>query len=368
MDIAIPKEAVSEERRVGLAPSGVDTLVRQGHRVYVESQAGVGGGFDDAEYEKAGAALVFNRDEVFRRAELVVKVWPLSVEEARLFGSGQKVASFVELGLQTRERMDLLRVAGVTAYAFDNIIEPSGLRPFIQAMGEITAGRIPIIAGRYMNSLTGGRGIVLGDVPGVPPATVLIIGAGTVGSGAARHLGALGARVILLDIDLHKLRAHVHVDRERPQTLLCTPYHLERHLPAADIVVGAVSAPGDLAPRVLTRTHMRLMRPRSLFIDVAIDQGGCAETSHPTTHSNATYVEENVTHYCVPNIPSSVARSSSYALTNAALPYVSAIASGKAGDPAIDASLRHSIYMQGGLCTHEKIAKLFGLTLGEAKK
>jgi len=364
MDIAVPKETMTEERRVALTPSAVDLLVRQGHRAYIESAAGDGAGFADSDYERVGARIVFTHEEALRRGALIIKVGPLSPVECEALSPGQVVASFLQLGLQTRDRMQKLVAAKVTAFALELIEEADGSRPLIQAMSEITAGRIPIIAGRYMNSLTGGRGIVLGDVPGVPPATVVILGAGTVGGGAARKLGALGAKVYLLDSDLKRLRQHLLTDVERPVTLLSTPYHLERLLPTADIVVGAVSVAGDVTPKVLTRAHVKLMRPRSLIIDVSIDQGGCVETSRPTRHSSPTFVEEGIIHYCVPNIPSSVARSSSYAFTNAALPYLTLVAGGRFEDVLAIEPLRRSMYLQGGACTHERIAGLFGLPLG----
>ena len=363
MDIAVPRETLIEEQRVALVPSGVDWLVRQGHRVYVESGAGDGAGFADSQYEAVGAQIVFGHEEVFKRAALIVKVGPLSPAECDELVPGQILLSFLGLGLQHRECMEKLRAAEVSALALELIEDDRGARPVIQAMGEITAGRIPIIAGRYMNSLTGGRGIVLGDVAGVPPAAVVILGAGTVGSGAARKLGALGARVTLLDTDLQRLRAYLASDEHRPTTLLATPYNIDAALAGADIVVGAVSSPGDRAPRVLTRAHVRALPPRSLFIDVAIDQGGCSETSRPTRHSSPTYVEEGVVHYCVPNIPSSVARSSSYALTNAVLPYVTALAAAAKPGAALDEpALARSLYLHQGFCTHETIASLFGMS------
>lgn len=361
MDIGVIKETTREERRVALVPSGVDWLVRHGHRVYVESGAGDGAGFPDADYQKVGATVVFGADEACHRASLIVKVAPPALDECSSLGAGQVLLSFLELGLQNRERMEKLRASGVAAFALELIAEDDGSRPVIQVMSEITAGRLPIIAGRYASSLTGGRGIVLGDVPGVPPASVVIIGAGTVGGGAARKLGALGAKVTLLDADLKKLRAHHLSDPSRPVTLLATPFNLESVLKGADIVVCAASAPGDVAPRILTREQVRTLRPRSLIIDVSIDQGGCAETSRPTTHSSPTFVEEGVIHYCVPNIPSAVARSASYALTNATLPYLTRLAGDRLATVLQTPSLSRSLYLREGLCTKEKIASLFKL-------
>ncbi|HEY3356524.1 MAG TPA: alanine dehydrogenase [Polyangia bacterium] len=366
MDIAIPRETVIEERRVALVPSGVDLLLRAGHRIYIESGAGEGAGFPDEAYEKVGAKIVYSHDEALRRGTLIVKVQPPSRAECDALTRGQVIASFLQLGVQTRERMEKLRGAGVTAFALELIEEDDGARPLIQAMGEITAGRIPVIAGRYMNALTGGRGIILGDVPGVPPATVVILGAGTVGGGAARKLGALGASVVLLDSDVRKLRHHLLTDIERPMTLISTPYNLERLLPTADIVVGAVSVTGERAPILITREMVKKMRPRSLIIDVSIDQGGVAETSHPTTHSNATYVEEGVIHYCVPNIPATVARSASYAFTNAGLPYLVKVAADKLADALGLPAIARAMYLRDGQCTHEKIGKLFGWPVGAA--
>jgi alanine dehydrogenase len=360
MDIAVVKETTREERRVALVPAGVDWLVRLGHRIYVEAGAGEGAGFADNEYEAVGAKVVFGHDEACRRAGLVVRVASPSLEECGAFQSGQMLVSFLEIGLQSRDRLEALRAAGVNAFASELFTEDDETRPVYQAMGEITAGRIPVLAGRYMNSLTGGRGIILGDVPGVPPASVVVIGAGTVGGGAARKLGALGAKVTLLDTDLRRLRAHLTTDPSHPATLLSTPFNLESAFRGADIVVCAASAPGNLAPRMVTRDLVKVLRPRSLIIDVSIDHGGCAETSRPTRHSSPTYIEEGVIHYCVPNIPSSVARSSSYALTNATLPYVTRIA----GDRMAARSsmpVARALYLSSGFCTNEKLASLFGL-------
>ena len=195
---------------------------------------------------------------------------------------------------------------------------------------------------------------------GVPPATVIIVGAGTVGGGAARKLGAMGASVVLLDRDVRKLRQHLLTDIERPMTLLSTPYNLERLLPTADIVVCAAMVPGERAPTLITRQMVKHMRPRSLIIDVAIDQGGCAETSHPTTHSNSTFVEEGVIHYCVPNIAAAVARSASYALTNAGLPYLVEVAGGDVEHALAIPAIARALYLRRGVCTHERIGKLFG--------
>jgi alanine dehydrogenase len=365
MDVAIPRETVFEERRVGLVPSGVDLLVREGHRVYVESGAGDGAGFADEAYEKVGAQVVYSHEEALRRATLVIKVQPPSVSECAALSSGEIVASLLQLGVQTRERMDKLRDAGVTAFALEYVEESDGSLVLVRAMSEITAGRIPIIAGMSMATVAGGRGIILGDVPGVPPATVVIVGAGTVGGGAARKLGAMGASVVLLDGDVRRLRQHLLTDNERPMTLLATPYNLEKLLRTADIVVGAVFVPGERAPTVVTREMVRLMRPRSLVIDVAIDQGGCVETSHPTTHSNPTFVEEGVIHYCVPNIPSSVARSASYAFTNAVLPYLSQL--GKGSLDQLPPPIRSAMYLHRGQCTHPKIGNLFCWPTGVAR-
>ena len=365
MDISIPRETVSEERRVALVPSGIDLLVRSGHRVYVESGAGDGAGFPDDTYEKVGAKIVYSHEEALRRGTLMIKVQPPSRAECEAFSEGQVIASYLELGVQTRERMEQLRAARVTAFALEFIQEDDGSLPMMRAMSEVVAGRIPIIAGRFMNSLTGGRGIVIGDVPGVPPATVIIIGAGTVGGGAARKLGAMGASVVLLDSDVRKLRQHLLSDIERPMTLLSTPYNLERLLPTADIVVCAAMVPGEKAPTLVTRQMVKSMRPRSLIIDVAIDQGGCAETSHPTTHSNSTFVEEGVIHYCVPNIAAAVARSASYAFTNAGLPYLVKVAAGDVEHALAIPAVARSMYLRRGVCRHEKIGKLFGWPVGE---
>ena len=360
MEIAVPRETVIEERRVALVPYGVDLLVRAGHRVFVESGGGDGAGFPDEAYEKVGATITTSHEEALRHGGLVIKVQPPSRSECAALAHGQLMASFLQLGVQTRERMETLRAAGVTAFALELVEEDDGWRPLVRAMSEITAGRVPLIAGRFMNSLNGGRGIILGDVPGVPPASVVVIGAGTVGAGAARKMGALGASIVLLDDDVRRLRQHLLTDTGRATTLLSTPYNLERVLRTADVVVGAASAFDERAPQLVTREMVRAMQSRSLIIDVAIDHGGNCETSRPTAHSNPTFVEEGVIHYCVPNIPSTVARSASYAFNNAALPYLARVARGDLEAALAIPAVRRGLYLREGAYTNEKIGALFG--------
>lgn len=325
MYIGIPKESRPFEYRVGLSPAGVEILSGAGHQVFVEHEAGMGAGFKDADYEKAGARIVYSPQEVFGRADFSLKISRPLKQEIEWMKEGATLAGFLHLASSSQDQIDLLLEKKITALAYEQITDASGrrvvLRPFSFICGAMTAQ----IAARFLQTNRGGRGILLSGVPGVPPAEVVIIGGGAVGSSAARAIQAAGAHVTVLDKDINALEA-IYEKTPGVVTMLATKRNIERAAAFADVLIGAVLISGQRAPIVVTRDIVRSMKPRSVIIDVSIDQGGCIETSRPTMHDNPTFIEENMVHYCVPNISSLVARTASHVLANVALPYISEIA------------------------------------------
>jgi alanine dehydrogenase len=325
MDIGLPKETKDNEFRVGLVPAGVHELVQDGNTLWAEKGAGVGSGFADAEYLAAGAHSVDNADEVFRRSKMIVKVKePIEPEYARL-REGQIIFSYLHLAPLPELTKKLLeaRVAGV---AYETIRDRRGNLPLLTPMSEI-AGRMSITVGSYFLQKTyGGRGVLLGGVPGVRPALVVILGAGTVGINAAKMAMGLGAQVLILDIDLDRLRHLDDLFFGRVETHLSSPYYIADAVRKADLLIGAVLLPGASAPRLVTRQMVSTMQPGAVIVDVSVDQGGCIETTRPTSHSDPVYAVDGVVHYCVTNMPGAMPRTSTIALTNATLPYVRKIA------------------------------------------
>ncbi len=354
MNIGIPKEQRPFEFRVGLSPAGVEILCQQGHKVFVEHEAGVGAGFGDQEYERAGAQTVYAPREVFGRAELVLKIARPLQEELEWMNPGSILMGTLHLASARRERVDTLLKNKISAVAYEQIRLYDGslpvLRPFSQIGGQMSAQ----IAARLLQNNFGGKGILLGGIAGVPPAEVVILGGGTVGTHATRAFLGLGAHITVLDRDVDALQ---HVYDRFPQivTMVSTRRNIERACSYADVVIGAVLVPGERAPILVTRPMLSKMKPRSVMIDISIDQGGCFESSRPTTHDEPTFVEEGITHYCVPNIPGVVARTATHAFVNAALPYIMEVASlgiEKAMDhnPAIELAVNtyngHPLHLQ----------------------
>jgi alanine dehydrogenase len=362
MNFGVPKEIREQEYRVGLTPAGVHALVEAGHTVYIESGAGTGAGFADDNFRATGAQIAYSADEVYGRADVVAKVTRLTAQEHVLLRDGQTVLSFTHLAVASSDLLDTLRKKTITAIAYEMIQAEDGSRPVLFTSSQV-AGRVaPGIASEMLSSTRGGRGILLSGVPGVPAAAVVILGAGVLGENAARAFHGLSAQVTVLDRTPEKLQRIDEMFGGCVTTLFATPYNIQRAVEFADVLVGAVLVPGQRAPVLVTRAMVKRMRPRSVIIDFAIDQGGCVETSRPTTHRNPTYVEEGVIHYCVPTILSRVARTASHALLNASLPFLYEIA--KSGvDEAIrnDSSLRCGVNTWHGRLVNKQVADALGV-------
>jgi alanine dehydrogenase len=358
MLVGIPKESWSEERRVALTPAGVHTLARLGHGVIVHAEAGIGCGFSPDAYRKAGATIAFSAEEIFARADLVVKVMPPTAQECAWLPEQKFLFSSLNLGVANPKVHEILKERRAIAIGLELIEDAEHNLPVLTAMSEIAGMLLPQIAGRFLDSMHGGRGIMLGRVPGIPAANVVIIGAGTVGATAARSFLGAGACVTVMDGDLRRLRQLDTAVSARADTVLATPYDIERHVTPADVVVGAVLIHGRRAPHVLAEDIVRRMKPGSVILDVSIDQGGCVETSRPTTLSDPVFNKHGVTHYCVPNIPSSVARTASRALNNVVLSFVEELAEGGMSALRENPTLRRGVYLVSGKCTHEGLAGL----------
>jgi alanine dehydrogenase len=321
MNIGIPKERRPFEYRVGLSPSGVEILCRAGNTCYVEHDAGLGAGFSDLEYEKAGAHTVYLMDEVFGRSDMLVKVQRPIQDELEFLRPGSTLAGYLMLASARQDKIDILMEKKITSIAFEQIQLSDGslpvLRPFSEVCGLMTAQ----IAARLLQSHLGGKGILLSGIPGVPSAEVAILGAGVVGTNSARAFLGLGAHVTVLD---NRMEALQKLNDRFPTvvTMISTERNIERVCSFADVVVGAVLRPGERTPILVPRSLVQKMKPRSVIIDVSIDLGGCFETSRPTNHENPTFIEENVIHYCVPNIPGVIARTATHAYVNAVIPYL----------------------------------------------
>lgn len=321
MNIGIPKERRPFEFRVGLSPAGVEILTQHGHQVYVEHEAGIGAGFDDREFETSGARVVYSPEEVFVRGDLLLKVARPTKEELDWLRPNTAVVGLLHLASSREDKVEVLLEKRITSIAYEQIETMNGdlpvLRPFSQIGGKMAAS----IAARLLQNNWGGKGILTGGIPGVPPAEVVILGGGVVGRYATEAFIGLGAHVTVID---HNVNALQDVYNRFPSvvTMMSTRRNIEKTTAYADVVVGAVLVTGERTPLLITRQMMRAMKPRSVFIDVSIDQGGCAETSRPTMHDQPTYVEEGIIHYCVPNMPGVVARTATHAFVNAAMPYI----------------------------------------------
>jgi alanine dehydrogenase len=325
MLVGVPREIKDNEYRVGLVPSTVRELTEKGHHVLVERAAGVGAGLPDALYQQAGAEIVTDAAAVFSRAGLIVKVKePLAPERARL-RRGQMLFTYLHLAPDRAQTDDLIK-SGITAVAYETVTGPQGTLPLLTPMSEVAGRMAPHIGAHYLEKENGGRGVLLGGVPGVPPATVLVLGGGVAGSNAALIATGMGAEVAVLDRNPEALRRIANQFGGRVRTLFSTPDVVELLCRRADLVIATVLVPGATAPKLISAATVKAMKSGSVIVDVAIDQGGCAETSRPTTHSHPTYVVDNVVHYCVTNMPGAVARTSTFALSNATTSFVLALA------------------------------------------
>jgi alanine dehydrogenase len=347
MNIGIPKERRPFEFRVGLPPAGVEILTHFGHKVFVEHDAGVGAGFQDHEYEHAGARIVYSPDEVFGRADLLLKIARPLKEEIEWLRPGSMIAGLLHLASARQDKIDLMLKNKITAIAYEDIEEADGTTPVKKPLAEIGGRMTAQIAAHYMQNDKGGKGILLSGVPGVPPAEVLIIGGGVAGTAATRAFLGLGAHVTVLDMDLRALQRITHQFPE-VVTMIATPKNISRTCAFADVVLGAILVPGQRTPIVVTRKMVQGMKPRSLIIDMSIDEGGCVETSRPTTHEKCTYIEENIIHYCVPNIPAAVARTATHAFVNAAMLYILDLA-----NKDFETAIRETPALEKAISTHD---------------
>jgi len=357
--IGVPKEIKEQEQRVGLLPSAADQLKRRGHSVVVQKNAGVGSGYSDDEYKNAGAEIVDSAEEVFRRGEMIVKVKePLSAEFP-LLRKGQILFTYLHLAA-SKPLTEALLKSGVIGIAYETI-QVNNRLPLLEPMSEV-AGRMSVVMGaNFLAKHNGGSGVLLGGVPGVLPGSVVVIGGGTSGVNALRMAKGLGADVTILDIDVERLR-FLDLVMEDLHTLYSSEANLDYLMPDCDLLIGAVLLPGAKAPKLITRAMLRKMKRGSVFVDIAIDQGGCAETSRPTTHVNPVYVEEGVTHYCVANMPAAYARTSTQALTNVTYRYVQLLADCGAREACLkQPALTGGINTLNGKLTCQAVAEAHGL-------
>jgi alanine dehydrogenase len=360
MIIGVPREIKADEHRVALLPSAAYQLVRRGHQVLVGRGAGVGSGYPDAGYEQAGAELVNEHEAVFARADLIVKVKEPLASEVPLLRSGQLLFTYLHLAANRELTGGLLR-SGVTALAYETV-EVKGRLPLLEPMSEI-AGRMSIlVGGYYLAKHNGGNGTLLGGVPGVLPGKVVVLGGGTSGINAARMAQGLGADVTILEVDVERMR-FLDITLHTAHTLYSNEAHILELLPSVDLLVGAVLVPGARAPKLISRQLLEVMKPGSVLVDIAIDQGGCAETSRPTTHHEPTYVEEGVIHYCVANMPGAFARTATQALTNVTYPYIELLADlGLPGACRKQPALLGGINVWNGNLACAGVASAHGLT------
>jgi alanine dehydrogenase len=359
MIIGVPREIKSDEYRVAMLPVGVELLVAAGHKVLVERDAGVGSGYEDPQYLAAGATIVDDHAAVFEQAEMIVKVKEPMAEEYPLLKAGQVVFTYFHFAA-SQELTQACLNARITAVAYETLHDRQGRLPLLTPMSEV-AGRMSIQEGaKYLERPMMGRGILLAGVPGVEPAKVTVLGGGVVGSNAAKVAAGLGATVIIMDVNLDRLRYLDDVMPPNVHTIYSDPHAIRTHVTTSDLVIGAVLIPGGRAPVLVDRTMLKAMPNGSVIIDVGIDQGGCIETSRPTTHSDPTYVVDGVVHYCVTNMPGAVGRTSTQALCHATQPYVLRLASEGvdkfvASDPGIAAALN----LRDGRITNAAVAKVF---------
>ncbi len=360
MRIGVPREIKVREYRVGLTPTSVRELTALGHEVLVEQGAGAGIGMDDGDYARAGGTILASAAEIYAQAEMIVKVKEPQASERAMLRPGQVLFAYLHLAPDPDQAADLIR-SGAVCIAYETVTSPSGGLPLLAPMSEV-AGRMSVQAGAYFLEKThGGHGILLGGVPGVDPAKVVVIGGGVVGTHAVHIALGMGADVWVIDRNVDVLRRlWSHFGRPL-NTVYSTRDAIDRHLKDADLVIGGVLIPGAEAPKIITREHVAMMRPGSVIVDVAIDQGGCAETSRPTTHDNPTYVVDGVIHYCVANMPGGVPKTSTQALNNATLPFVIALAGyGWKRALADDEHLRKGLNIWNGMVTCAPVAEALG--------
>lgn len=363
MIIGIPKEIKKDENRVSLPPAGVRELVRYGHTVYVQTEAGKGSGFSDAEYQQSGATILYSADEVWLKSDMVVKVKEPQASEYGYLRENFILFTYLHLAADEPQTHALLN-SGVTGIAYETVEDIHGKLPLLEPMSEVAGKMASQVVAHYLEKPHGGRGVLMGGVPGVPATNVVVLGGGTVGTNAAKVALGMGARVTLLDINLERLR---YLDDVMPHgkfnTLYSNAGNIATAISTADAVIGGVLITGARAPKLITRDMLSMMPPASIIVDVAVDQGGCVETTHPTTHSDPTYFVDGVLHYGVANMPGAVPRTSSLALSNATLRYVLRVANKGVKDALLEeAGLLKGLNSHLGKLTHPAVAEAFNLT------
>jgi len=365
MIVGVPREIKDHEYRVAVLPAAVYQLTKHGHQVLVERGAGAGAGYPDAGYVEAGATLLDSHAEVFARADLIVKVKEPLPSEYPLLKPGQILFTYLHLAA-SRELTEALMRSGATCLAYETL-EVNRRLPLLEPMSEIAGRMSVLVGGYYLAKHRGGSGVLLGGVPGVLPGRVVVLGGGTSGVNAARMAQGLGADVTILEVDLERMR-FLDITLHTAHTLFSSEAHLLELLPAVDLLIGAVLVPGARAPRLITRAMLRRMRPGSVLVDIAIDQGGCAETSRPTTHQDPVYVEEGVTHYCVANMPGAYARTATQALANVTQRYVELLADSGLGEACQrHPALKGAINVMNGAVTCPAVAEAHGIPCAALK-
>jgi alanine dehydrogenase len=361
MIIGVPKEIKADENRVGLLPVGAEQMVAAGHRVLIQAGAGLPSGARDEDYLSAGASIVNDPALIYGEAELIIKVKEPLPQEYNLVRPGQVVFCYFHFAAD-RGLSEAMQASRIVAIAYETVQRSDGSLPLLIPMSEV-AGRMAVQAGaKHLEKPRGGRGILLSGVPGVAPADVVVLGGGVVGSGAARIAAGIGATVFILDVDLIRLRYLADVMPPNVTTLMSNPYNLKKLVASADLLIGAVLIPGAKTPRLLTGEMIRSMKEGAVLVDVAVDQGGCSETSHPTTHADPTYVVDGIIHYCVTNMPGAVPRTSTFALTNATFRYALEIAD-KGWEKAArtNPEIAAGVNMVWGKVTHPGVAEAWGV-------
>ncbi|RMF55112.1 MAG: alanine dehydrogenase [Calditrichaeota bacterium] len=361
MNIGIPKEVRPLEKRVGLTPPAVDALVRAGHTVIVEHEAGLEAGFKDEDYLSVGAQIVYSHKEACGRADMVVKIGRPTEEEYPCFHRHQIIMSYLHLAVASPDLLEVFEKEEITAIGYETIQTDEGRLPVLEVTSEVAGRMAPIIAGELLDSIAGGRGILISGIPGVAPAAVVVLGGGVLGFNAARAFYNMGAQVMVLDKDRDILRMIDNYFNGKISTMLSSPHNIAKAVSFADILVCAAAVPGGRAPTLVTREMLTKMRPKAVILDYAINSGGNVETSRPTTLANPWYLEENIIHYCVPNVPARVARSASYAFSNAALPFVLEIANeGITQAMKHQPALRRGVNVFEGKLIHAQVAAAMG--------
>jgi alanine dehydrogenase len=361
MLVGVPKEIKDHEHRVALIPATVQQLTSKGHRVLVETGAGLGAGLGDDDYLAAGAEIVTSATELFERAEMIVKVKEPLPEERKKLKRGQVLFTYLHLAADPRQTEDLI-ASGVTAIAYETVTCAAGTLPLLTPMSEVAGRMAPQVGAHFLETENGGRGVLLGGVPGVPPADVLILGSGVVGTNAALIALGMGADVIVASPHLESLRRASAKLGPRLRTVTSIPQTIETLCRRADLVIGAVLVPGARAPKLISAATVKAMKQGAVIVDVSIDQGGCAETSRPTTHSHPTYVVDGVVHYCVTNMPGAVARTSTFALSSATSPFVLALAEkGLRRALSDDSHLADGLNIHAGMVTNKAVAEALNL-------